>query len=120
LDNYINDIESTGSSTNDMINMFYKATAKLDSLLELKYNQLIVRLDKVDQIKLKTSQDNWRKFRDSESDFLMSAYYTWANESKYGHGREHAITQAEWRYTIVRRRLVSLTIYDEEIYDTDN
>lgn len=120
LDNYISAGDTMGSGTNDMISWFYNATKKLDSLVEIKYNKLIKRLDKEDQAKLKLSQDNWKKYRDAEADFLMSAYYTWANASKYGHGREHSITQAEWRYSVVRLRLIALTKYNDEIYDIDD
>lgn len=119
LDKYISAGDTVGSGTNDMIGWFYDATKKLDSLVDIKYAQLMKRLDKEDKAKLKLSQDNWKKYRDAEADFLMSAYYTWANASKYGHGREHSITQAEWRYSVVRLRLIALTKYDDEIYDVN-
>lgn len=113
-------LDRSGQTTNDMIECYYTTTNILDSLVHGKYLEIYNKLDVEDKQKFKLSEDNWVKYYKSESDFLMSAFYTWANKSKYGHGREHSITQAEWRYTIVRQHLIDLTDYNEEIYIIDD
>lgn len=107
---------SDGQTTLGMIQCFDTATIYLDSILLNTYEILYNKLDKVDKKKLKKSQENWVKFKKAENEFLYSSYYTWANYSKYGHGREDAITQAAWKYDIVRERLINLLKYNEGIY----
>jgi uncharacterized protein YecT (DUF1311 family) len=110
---------SDGQTTLGMIQCLDSATVYLDSILHNSYDSLLVKLDITDQKKLKASQENWMKFRIAEFDFLYSSFYTWANFSKYGHGREDAILQAEWKYNIVRERLINLIKYNEGIYVED-
>ncbi len=114
------DRQLNGGTTMGMIACFYNATNILDSIVNNMYKKLFSKLDKNDRQKLKKSQDCWRKYYAVESDFVYSAYYTSANFGKYGHGREHAITQAEWRYDIMRKRLIDLTKYDAEIFIEDS
>jgi uncharacterized protein YecT (DUF1311 family) len=109
-----------GGSTMGMIGCYDYATNELERLVNNIYTNIYSKLDKDDKQKLKLSQDNWRKFYNAEGEFLYSAFYTWANKSKYGHGREHAITQAEWRYNVMRERLINLTKYDNEIWVDEN
>ena len=113
------DGQLNGGTTMGMIDCYDYSTTKLDTLVNKIYKKLYSKLDNKDKLKLKKSQNNWRKFYISESDFVFSAYYTWANLSKYGHGREHAITQAEWRYDVMRKRLIDLTKYEAEIFTVD-
>lgn len=109
--------EKEGGTTVGMIDCYTQSAVKLDTLVGKIYRKLYAKLDNKDKQKLKLSQDNWRKFYAAEGDFLYSAFYTWANVSKYGHGREHAITQASWHYEVVRQRLIALTEYEKEIYE---
>jgi len=120
LINCLHTSDGKGQTTMGMIDCYYNAINILDSLVNKMYNKLSSKLDKTDKQKLKKSQDNWRKYYSAESDFLFSAFYTWANSSKNGHGREHAITQAEWRYDVMRKRLIDLTKYDTEIFIEDS
>lgn len=106
-----------GLSTTGMIDCYTNSAIKLDSIVNEVYHKLYSKLDKGDKRKLKLSQDRWKKFYTAEEDFLYSAFYTWANASKYGHGRDHAISQAEWSYGVVRQRLIDLTKYDDQIYE---
>lgn len=106
-----------GGTTVGMIDCFTNSAVKLNTLVDQMYRKLYLKLDKEDRPKLKLSQDRWRKFYAAEGDFLFSAFYTWANVRKYGHGRGHAISQAEWHYKVVRQRLIALTEYDSEIYE---
>ncbi len=109
-------LTSDGQTTLGMIQCFDSAAVFLDSILSNTYDMLYTKLDSTDKKKLRESQENWQKFRISESEFLTSSFYTWANFSKYGHGREHSITQSAWKYDIVRERLINLIEYNEEIY----
>lgn len=110
---------SKGGTTDGMVDCYYNSADKLETLINNIYNKLYSKLDNEDRLKLSLSQNRWKKFYLAEGDFLFSAFYTWANARKYGHGREHAITQAEWRYDIVRQRLIDLTKYDKEIYEEE-
>lgn len=107
----------SGGTTVGMTDCFTNSAVKLNRLVDQMYRKLYLKLDKKDKRKLKLSQDNWRKFYAAEGDFLYSAFYTWANVSKYGHGMEHSITQAEWHYKVVCQRLIALTEYEKEIYE---
>ncbi|MEI6122325.1 MAG: lysozyme inhibitor LprI family protein [Bacteroidota bacterium] len=109
-----------GGSTMGMIGCYDYATNQLDKLVNNIYSNTYSKLDKDDKQKLKLSQDNWRNFYNAEGEFLYSAFYTWANKSKYGHGREHAIMLAEWRYNVMRERLINLKKYDNEIWVDEN
>jgi uncharacterized protein YecT (DUF1311 family) len=115
LDNCLNAPNGVGQTTMGMVDCYDNASIKFDTILMKLYKELYTKLDKQDKQKLKVSQENWRKFYKAESDFLYSAFYTWANSSKYGHGREHSITQAEWKYNVMRQRLINLMKYNEEI-----
>jgi len=105
-----------GGTTMGEIYCYDYAANKLDTLVNNVYIRLYAKLDNDDKLKLKLSQKNWRKFYYAEGEFLYSAFYTWTNKTKYGHGREHAITQAEWKYVVMRERLINLTKYDNEIW----
>lgn len=76
-----------GQTITGMIDCFYNPANQLDSIADQVYYKLYAKLDRQDKQKLKLSKDRWRKFYSAEEDLLYSAFYTWANASKYGHGR---------------------------------
>ena len=104
-----------GETTAGTLDCYYNASLKLDTLVVQRYENLYSKLDTGDRKRIKKSQQQWTAFYQAESDFLYSAYFTWANKTKYGHGREHSLLQAEWKYDLVRKRLIDLSKYDAEI-----
>jgi hypothetical protein len=116
IDNYVLKCMDSNSTTIGMIECYRIGTIKLDTLIKYKFEEIYSKLDGEDKLSFKTSHDNWLRFFGSESKFLQNSFYTWANYSQYGHGREHSITQAQWRFQIARQRLIALSNYNDQLY----
>lgn len=116
IDTYVLDCLDTNGTTTGMIDCYRLAVTRLDSLIDLKFKEIYSKLDKEDKSAFKTSHENWKIYFVSESDFLHGAFYTWANYSQYGHGREHSITQNQWIYQIARNRFIALSNYNDQLY----
>ena len=119
LESCLDSGENRGNTMGE-IECYYDAAIKLDTLIDKYYHILFKKLDKSDRYKLKVSQDKWLQYYHAESKFIYSAFYTWSNFSKYGHGREAAIDQAQWRYELARKRLVDLIKYDSQIVNVSD
>lgn len=114
IDSFLKSYPSDGSTFSDMRG-YYRATEKLDTLIEEVYQNVYQKLKSESDKKLfKTSQDNWKQYFTSETLFLHEIFY--ANESEYGFGREHSITQAQWAFQVARQRLILLKNINEQTY----
>ena len=100
-----------GGSTLGMKSCLIEGTIKMDSLLNIVYKELLKKLKKEDQIKLKISQRDWLKFLNSEIIFTDEVFRSWSNYSKYGYGSSININQALMVYTLYRERVNRLSYY---------
>jgi hypothetical protein len=118
IDLFLKNYPSDGSTFGDM-GSYYRATEKLDTLIEVVYKKVYQKLKSNQDKKLfKSSQDNWKRYFESETNFLHEIYYT--KETEYGFGREHSITQAQWSFQVARQRLILLRNIDEQTYNNDD
>jgi hypothetical protein len=113
IDVFLKNHPSDGTTFGDM-RSYYRATEKLDTLIEVVYQKVYEKLKSdQDKILFKTSQANWKRYFASETVFLHEIFYT--KETEYGLGREHSITQAQWAFQIARQRLIYLSNIDKQI-----
>lgn len=91
-------------STNGMVRASYEAQKQYDVLLNKYYRILKNKLSKEDQAKLKTSQRNWIKFRDSD-DALNSIL---AKEEYSGGGTIQRVMVASKTMDITAVRVLEL------------
>lgn len=119
IDNYLKKYPGDGTTLGD-VESYYRASQKLDTLIESVYNEIYQRLRyEQDKKQFKTAQDNWKNYFTSETKFLHDLYY--AQKPEYGFGREHSITQAQWAFQVARQRLILLKNINEQIYtDADH
>ena len=118
IDAFLKNYSSDGSTIGDM-RSYYRATIKLDTLIEVVYKKVYNKLNGEQDKKLfKISQDNWKKYFLSESTFLHEIYYT--KQLEYGFGYEHSITQAQWAFQVARQRLILLKNIDDQTYTDEN
>ncbi|MES2702354.1 MAG: lysozyme inhibitor LprI family protein [Bacteroidota bacterium] len=108
--------DGLGRTTIGDITCYQETIVLVEKKIDLEYKVLYNRLDDIDKKLLKKTQDSWNAYFNAESFFLHSAFYTWANYQKYGHGREHAIAQAEWLFKLARQRLIAIRVFSNEIY----
>lgn len=114
IDHYLKKYSGDGTTTGE-VESYYRASQKLDTLIESVYQEIYQRLPYEQDKKLfKTAQDNWKNYYTSETKFLHDIYYT--QKAEYGFGREHAITQAQWAFQVARQRLILLKNINEQIY----
>ena len=93
IDAFLKNYPIDGTTLGEM-RSYYRATEKLDTMIEIVYREVYKKLKSEEDKKLfKASQDNWKEYFASESIFLHDIFYT--KETEYGFGREHSITQAQ-------------------------
>lgn len=110
LKNYLSDRTTYGD-----METYYYATQKLDTLIEKVYIKIYQKLrSEHEKYLFKTSQDNWIRYFESETNLLHYIY--WSKQTENGFGREHSITQAQWTFQIARQRLILLKNIDEQTY----
>lgn len=118
IDTFLKNYNSDGTNFGDM-RSYYRATEKLDTMIEVVYKNVYQKLKTEQDKKLfKASQDNWKRYFASETTFLHEIYYT--KETEYGFGREHSVTQAQWAFQMARQRLILLKNIDEQTYTDED
>ena len=118
IDSFLKNYPGDGTTFGDM-RSYYRAIEKLDTLIEVVYKKIYRKLESEQDKKLfKYSQDNWKRYFASETNFLHEIYYT--KQIEYGFGREHSITQAQWSFQVARQRLILLKNIDEQTYNDDD
>lgn len=105
------EIEYNGS-TLGMNQATRRAEIAYDKLLNKYYKKLLQQLQGDDKEKLKTSQRNWIKFRDSEKELNYALY----NEQYTGGGTIHQIFVANKSAEITRQRVFELFHYLDRIW----
>lgn len=110
-----NCLDAAGATTMGDIDCYYRLTEVVEQKIKKEYKKLYTMLDSADKALFKRTQNKWDSYFKQEKEFLYSAFYTWANYSKYEHGREHSIAQAEWLFKIARQRLIAIRAISNEI-----
>lgn len=105
------EIEYNGS-TMGMNQATRNAEKSYDKLLNKYYGKLLNMLQGEDKLKLKTSQRNWIKFRDSEKQIN----YALGDEQYTGGGTIHSIFVANKTTEITRQRVFELYHYLDRIW----
>ena len=77
----------------------------LDKELNKTYKLVLAKLSAEQQAKIKVSQRNWLKYRDSESDFIAE---NWATKN---FGSSAVLSRGAYRTTIIRDRVTLLLNY---------
>ncbi len=99
-------------STLGMNQATYRAEIAYDKLLNKYYKKLYDQLEGSDKEKLKTSQKNWIRFRDSEKELNYTLY----NEKYSGGGTIHKIFVANKSAEITKQRVIELYFYLNRIW----
>lgn len=99
-------------STLGMNQATYRANLAYDKLLNKYYKKLFDALNTQDAAKLKTSQRNWIKFRDSEKEVNIAL----TNENYTGGGTIHSIFAEGKNTEITRQRVFELYHYLDRIW----
>ncbi len=110
-----NCLDLFGATTMGDIECYYKLTEIVEKNIKKEYIKLYARLDSTDKKLFKATETRWNNYFKEEKAFLYSAFYMWSNYSKYEHGREHSIAQAEWLYKLARQRLIAIRAFSNEI-----
>ena len=75
IDAFLKNYTSDGTTLGDM-RSYYRATEKLDTMIEVVYKKVYQKLKSEQDKKLfKASQDNWKRYFASETNFLHEIYW---------------------------------------------
>lgn len=99
-------------STQGMVASNHLAENDYDSLMNKYYQKLYNRLQGADKEKLKTSQRNWLKFRDSEKELNYTLY----DQQYSGGGTIHKIFVSNKNAEITKQRVIELYQYLDRIW----
>ena len=98
-------IHKEASTTFDYSKGYRELYGVLDKELNSAYKQLMSRLPKESKNKLRLSQKQWMKFRDSEFIFISN------NFNKANFGSSSTISRGNYRTSIVKSRIMELLWY---------
>ena len=108
---WVLEIEYNGS-TLGMNQATHRAEQAYDKLLNKYYKKLYNQFQGTDKEKLKNSQRNWIKFRDSEKEINYALY----DEKYTGGGTIHKIFVANKSAEITKQRVIELYFYLDRIW----
>lgn len=94
-----------GASAAEISGLYNAYYLFLDEELNKAYNDLLKKLPKDEQKKLKTSQKTWLNFRNNEADFI-AAHWT---QTKFG--SSYALSVGVYKSEIIRQRIIHLLNY---------
>ena len=109
LINLLSDTEN--ETTEGMANSYDEASEYAETELKMMLIILFNNLEKEDSSKLYISQNNWRLFYKSESEYLENTFVAYSNFSKYELGREAYIYPHICRYDYIKERILKLREY---------
>ena len=100
-----------GSTTLVMKQCYLDNIPKMDNVLNIVYKEVLKKLKKDDQERLKISQRAWNQFYQTEVGLTGEVFRSWANYSKYDYGSQINVTEVHMTYTLLRERVNRLSYY---------